>query len=249
MCGSARAGADRCPAVDPGRADRRPGDVAGDGAAAGPSVPHQGPVGHRHPPETLPAGSRWTSSRGRGLRRLHRTTRVLGRARPGLCATGSSTIRLTLARGVTMTCAQAATRLLTGSRRWELRSAGAGSKGQRWYAWALLETASPRHTCCVRRHWAAVSWPFTPDSTEGPARGLARLSRDAGLRCPVEEDFEFGKDCPGGGQSRSACIPQSPATSCWSWPHWRSAPLPPPYCATAPIPKRQPHCTRSAAAR
>jgi SRSO17 transposase len=52
----------------------------------------------------------------------------------------SSSFHLTLARGVILTCAQAVTRLLKGARRWEVRSAGAGSKGQRWYAWAWLAT-------------------------------------------------------------------------------------------------------------
>src|SRR5260370_27554021 len=49
-----------------------------------------------------------------------------------------STFRLTLAPGVTLSCAQAVTRLLGHASRWEVRSAGAGSKGQRWYAWAWL---------------------------------------------------------------------------------------------------------------
>src|SRR5689334_11703910 len=56
----------------------------------------------------------------------------------------SSSFRLTLASGATLTCKQAAARL--GSRRgWEIRSAGTGSKGHRWYAWAWLATASARH--------------------------------------------------------------------------------------------------------
>ncbi len=59
-----------------------------------------------------------------------------------------SSFGLTLARGITTTCAQAVTRLLTDARRWEVRSAGAGSKGQRWYARALPATASPRGITC-----------------------------------------------------------------------------------------------------
>jgi SRSO17 transposase len=54
-----------------------------------------------------------------------------------------SNFRLTLAHEVTLTCAQAVTRLLKDTCRWEVRSAGAGSKGKRWYAWAWLGTASP----------------------------------------------------------------------------------------------------------
>jgi SRSO17 transposase len=113
------------------------------------------------------------------------------------------TFRLTLARQVTMTCAQAVTRLLAGSHRWEVRSAGAGSKGQRWYAWALLATASPRHYLLVRRHLGngelAFCYCFVP---KGERVSMARLGRAAGLRWPVEEDFEFSKDCFGLDQSQ-----------------------------------------------
>jgi DDE superfamily endonuclease len=58
---------------------------------------------------------------------------------------------LVLPGGVTVTCAQAATRLVRG-RGWETRPAGTGSKGERWYAWAWLGTASPRHHLLIRRH-------------------------------------------------------------------------------------------------
>ena len=71
-----------------------------------------------------------------------------------------STFRLPLARGVTVTCAPAAARLLAGSRRWEVRSAGAGSKGQRWYAWAWLATDSPRHYLLIRRHHSTAELAF-----------------------------------------------------------------------------------------
>jgi SRSO17 transposase len=114
-----------------------------------------------------------------------------------------SNFHLTLARGVTMTCAQAVTRLLSDARRWEVRSAGTGSKGTRWYAWAWLGTASPRHCLLIRRHLAtgelAFHYCFIPD---GQPVSKARLTRAAGLRWPVEEDFEFGKDCFGLDQSQ-----------------------------------------------
>ena len=109
-----------------------------------------------------------------------------------------STFRLTLAAGVTPTCKQAVTRLLKVTRRWEIRSAGTGSKGQRWYAWAWLATASPRHHLLIRRHLStgelAFHYCFVPT---GQAVSKSRLIRAAGLRWPVEEDFEFGKDCFG----------------------------------------------------
>jgi hypothetical protein len=53
------------------------------------------------------------------------------------------TFGLTLPSGQRLTCADAAS-LLAGTRRGEVRSAGKGSKGERWYAWSWLATASPR---------------------------------------------------------------------------------------------------------
>ncbi len=109
-----------------------------------------------------------------------------------------SNFHLTLARGATVTCAEAVRVLLTGTRRWEIRSAGKGSKGDRWYGWAWLATASPRHHLLVRRHIKtgelAFYYCFVP---EGQAAALPLLVRAAGLRWPVEEDFQFGKDCFG----------------------------------------------------
>jgi SRSO17 transposase len=66
---------------------------------------------------------------------------------------------LTMARGVRLTCKDA-TRQLAGDLRWEVRSAGKGSKGQRWYAWAWLATASARHYLLIRRHLASGELAF-----------------------------------------------------------------------------------------
>ena len=105
---------------------------------------------------------------------------------------------LTLAAGTKMTCADAVKKLAKGSKGWEVRSAGKGSKGERWYAWAWIGTASPRHSLLVRRHLKtgelAFHYCFVP---EGQAASKARLIRAAGLRWPVEESFEFGKGCFG----------------------------------------------------
>jgi SRSO17 transposase len=113
-----------------------------------------------------------------------------------------SSFRLTLASGVTLTCKQAAARL--GRRRgWEVRSAGSGSKGQRWYAWAWLGTASRWHHLLIRRHLTtgelAFCYCYLPD---GHPASPSRPIRAAGLRWPIEEDFEFGKDCFGLDQSQ-----------------------------------------------
>jgi len=114
-----------------------------------------------------------------------------------------SSFRLTLTRGLTMTCARAVTRLLNDTHRWEIRSAGPGSKGQRWYAWVWLATASPRHHLLLRRHLGtgelAFHYCYVPP---GAPVSKARLIRAAGLRWPAEENFEFGKDCFGLDQSQ-----------------------------------------------
>ena len=105
---------------------------------------------------------------------------------------------ITLAAGTKLTCAQTVKRLVKDKRRWEVRSAGKGSKGERWYAWAWIGTTSPRHHLLVRRHLKtgelAFHYCYVP---EGQMLTRTRLIRAAGLRWPVEEDFEFGKDCFG----------------------------------------------------
>jgi SRSO17 transposase len=114
-----------------------------------------------------------------------------------------SIFRVTLARGVSLTCAEAVRRLCAGARRWEVRSAGKGSKGERWYAWACIAASSARHCLLVRRHIRtgelAFHYCYVPD---GQPPGMTRLIRAAGLRWPVEEDFEFAKDGFGLDQSQ-----------------------------------------------
>ena len=109
-----------------------------------------------------------------------------------------SNFTLTLDAGTKLTCAQAVSRLLKDRRRWEVRSAGRGSKGERWYAWAWIATASARHHLLIRRHLKtgdlAFHYCWVP---EGQVLTKTRLIHAAGLRWPVEEDFAFGKDCFG----------------------------------------------------
>jgi SRSO17 transposase len=104
---------------------------------------------------------------------------------------------LTLASGRRLTCADAAS-VLAGRNRPEVRSAGKGSKGERWYAWSWLAAASPQHCLLIRRHLKtgelAFHYCFVP---EGQPLTLTRLIRAAGLRWPVEEGFRLGKDCFG----------------------------------------------------
>jgi len=111
----------------------------------------------------------------------------------------ASSFMVTLATGgIRLTCAQAVKTLLKDKRSWEVRSAGQGSKGQRWYAWAWLATASPRHWLLIRRHLKTGELAFHYCHVpEGQPLTKTRLIRAAGLRWPVEEGFELGKDCFG----------------------------------------------------
>jgi SRSO17 transposase len=113
-----------------------------------------------------------------------------------------SNFTLTLARGVEVTAA-GAIGYLGKDLRWETRSAGKGSKGDRWYQWALIGTCSPRHSLLIRRHRRtgelAFHYCWVPG---GKPDGMAILVRAAGLRWPVEECFEFGKDRLGLDQSQ-----------------------------------------------
>ena len=107
----------------------------------------------------------------------------------------ASTFMLQLASEARMTCAQTVKRLGKPKRRWEVRTAGKGSKGHRWYAWMQVATASPRHHLLVRRHLKTGELAFHYCHVpEGQPVTMTRLIRAAGLRWPVEEDFEFGKD-------------------------------------------------------
>ena len=107
------------------------------------------------------------------------------------------TFRLTLASGQRLSCAGAAS-VLAGTRCGEVRSAGKGSKGERWYAWSWLATVSPRHCLLIRHHLRtgelAFHYCYIP---AGQPLTLTRLIRAAGLRWPVEEQFRAGKDCFG----------------------------------------------------
>jgi hypothetical protein len=81
----------------------------------------------------------------------------------------------------------------------ERRSAGPGSKGPRYWDWALVATASPRHFLLIRRSISdptqlAYFFCYVPEPT--PAT-LSRLVTIAGRRWPVEQDFQLGKSIIG----------------------------------------------------
>jgi SRSO17 transposase len=102
--------------------------------------------------------------------------------------------RVTMGDGTVLACEEAVKKLLKGKRRCEVRSAGKGSKGDRWYARAWIGTVSSGHSLLVRRHLRtgelAFHYCYVP---EGQLCAKARLVRAAGLRWPAGEEFEFGK--------------------------------------------------------
>jgi SRSO17 transposase len=114
-----------------------------------------------------------------------------------------SSFRVTMRSGTVLAGAAAAATLLKQDRRWEIRSAGKGAKGERWYAWAWIGTASPEHHLLIRRHLKtgelAFHYCYVPG---GQLCTKTRLIRAAGLRWPVEECFELGKDSFGLDQSQ-----------------------------------------------
>lgn len=96
---------------------------------------------------------------------------------------------------------------------WVIDSCGAGSKGERRYAWAWIGTADPRRHLLIRRSLVpnekgirevAFYLCFVP---EGRPATLRLLIRVAGRRWPVEEDFQVGKDAFGLDQSQVRTYP------------------------------------------
>ena len=197
--GKDRAYADRRPAVDSPRADRGPGGSPGHGTAAGSGVPYQGAACHRHQHGCRrrrdPAG---LLLRERGLRQLHPAARALRSHRPGVRAARAVELHPHPGRGHQNDLRRgghgaAAAQTALGGPLW-----GHGSKGERWYAWAWLATASPRHHLLIRRHLKTGELAFHYCHVpEGQLLTKTRLIRAAGLRWPVEEDFALGKDCFG----------------------------------------------------
>jgi hypothetical protein len=107
--------------------------------------------------------------------------------------------RITTPAGTVMTAAQAAEHAV-----FERRPCGMGSKGPRYFDWALLATASPNEVLLIRR---LISRPdqlaFFRCQVPGPARArLPYLAGIAGRRWPVEETFKTGKDVLGWDQSQ-----------------------------------------------
>ncbi|MFY1694337.1 IS701 family transposase [Solwaraspora sp. WMMA2101] len=147
--------------------------------------------------ETLDAGVpvRWCTADavyGRD-RRLRDTceTRGIGYSLGVPCS-----FRITLPGWKTKIRADTAATTLTTDTAWQTMSCGAGSKGDRWYAWAWIATASPRHYLLVRRSLAdpddlAYFYCWIPERLPATLTALVRVT---GRRWTIEEDHGFGKD-------------------------------------------------------
>jgi hypothetical protein len=83
------------------------------------------------------------------------------------------TFRITMGDGTVLTCEGAVKKLLRGKRCWEVRSAGKGSKGDRWYAWAWIGTVSSGHSLLIRRDLKSAIARHTVLACAGP-RDLRR---------------------------------------------------------------------------
>jgi SRSO17 transposase len=79
---------------------------------------------------------------------------------------------------------------------WQRLSAGAGSKGQRWYAWALVDVEHPdrrgHHGLLIRRHVRNGELAFYHTWSPSPIP-LAALVAVAGSRWRIEENIQAGK--------------------------------------------------------
>jgi SRSO17 transposase len=144
----------------------------------------------------------------------------------------ASSFILTLA-GAAMACADAVKTLLKNDRRREVRSAGSGSKGDRWYAWAWISTASPGHSLLVRRHLKTGELAFhyryvpegqlaskasrsaqlpPPGSGTGPAPRPRRLPARMHHRLPNPASSRSPSPRSGGCSPTSSSVRSRPAT-------------------------------------
>lgn len=114
-----------------------------------------------------------------------------------------STFTLDVGGQKPMTGKQIVKTMLWPKKRWQILSAGHGDKGSRDYAWAWVATASPVHWLLIRKHLRTGELAFHYCHVPaGQPVTLKRLVTAAGLRWPVEETFEFGKDLFGLDQSQ-----------------------------------------------
>jgi SRSO17 transposase len=108
--------------------------------------------------------------------------------------------------------ADSALKMLT-ARDWVIDSCGAGSKGERRYAWAWIGTADPRRHLLIRRSLVPNAKGIREVAfylclvPQGRPVTLRTLIMIAGRRWPVEEDFQTGKDAFGLDHSQVRTFP------------------------------------------
>jgi SRSO17 transposase len=102
--------------------------------------------------------------------------------------------RVTVNRGVTRMRADDIAAGLPDAA-WQTYSAGIGSKGPRWYAWAWIDASSdhqPGQSLLIRRNTSTGELAFYRCWSPAPV-SLATLVRVAGIRWCVEESFQAAK--------------------------------------------------------
>ncbi|MGH3926663.1 MAG: IS701 family transposase, partial [Pseudonocardiaceae bacterium] len=73
--------------------------------------------------------------------------------------------------------------------RFEIRSAGPGLNGPRWYEWAMIEAGSPQHVLLIRR---PLPLPDTPTTDSGSTTESPTTStQDTGTDCPDKTSFAY----------------------------------------------------------
>ena len=181
-----RACADRGPAVDPARAPGGPGQAAGHAAAAGPVLPHEWALAIDLLGEVLADGIGLDFACGDEVYGSCTRLREFLEARSqGYVLRVPSNFYLTAARGVRLTCKQAAATLLAARRGWEVRSAGPRRQGPALVRLGLaghrLSASLPAHPPPPGHRRAGLSLLFRPGRPAGAAvpagpRGLLPLA-------------------------------------------------------------------------
>ena len=145
---------------------------------------------------------------------------------------------LTLPSGARMRADQALKKV--PRRAWTITSCGAGSKGDRRYAYAWIAARDRRRHLLIRRNLhdparTGYFWCFVP---EGRPVSLPILAKVCGRRWTVEEDHEFGKDQFGYDHAQVRLYTPVMRHLTLVMAALRSAPSPPPNCGTPAPPRR-----------
>jgi SRSO17 transposase len=98
---------------------------------------------------------------------------------------------------------------------WQTRSGGGGSKGHRWYEWALVHVDEPdlpgEHRLLIRRNRHTGELAFYRCWTADPV-SVTSLVRVAGMRWQIEENIQAGKGL--------AALDEHQVRTWTSWHRW-----------------------------